>query len=89
MVNPPPARPRRPAPSARMARTLTPLLLATLLALAAACSTSGDDAIRVFRRSHEDCLRKQMREPCQIGPDGRLYRFNPDEQPRLRRGGRP
>lgn len=66
---------------------LLALALALPLALGA-CSgpRSGlgpeqpSEEIRRFRETHIECDRQFFREPCQIGPDGRLYKYNPGEK---------
>lgn len=40
------------------------------------------DDVREFRATHTECNRSHFREPCQIGPDGKLYRYNPGEKGR-------
>jgi hypothetical protein len=63
--------------------------LALLLALPAGCSSHHidpdqpqDAAIREFQATHTECNPNFFRRPCQIGPDGKLYRFNPGEHDR-------
>lgn len=60
-------------------------LLTAPLALAACGPSYGEmqpeagDEIREFRESHIECSNRFFRRPCQIGPDGKLYRYNPGE----------
>ncbi|HKI99223.1 MAG TPA: hypothetical protein VKB51_12185 [bacterium] len=72
-----------------MARTHRRILVAGLLlttALVASCASPHIDPdqpksaeIRAFRATHQECNPRMYRTPCQIGPDGRLYRYNPGE----------
>jgi hypothetical protein len=62
-------------------------LLVLLAALAPAACTSHhvdpdqpqDASIREFRATHYECNPHFYRTPCQIGPDGKLYEYNPGE----------
>jgi hypothetical protein len=63
-----------------------PALLLVLSMLLAACSSRHigsdepqDASIREFRETHIECPPHFYRMPCQIGPDGRLYQYNPGE----------
>jgi hypothetical protein len=67
-----------------------PPLLA-LAALAPACSSGVgsfdapvSDEVRAFRETHVECNPQMFQVPCQIGPDGKLYRYNPGETDRRR-----
>jgi len=60
---------------------------ALLCAALAACSSAGSPAsfeerVRRFRATHFECDPDNFRQPCQIGPDGRLYEYLPGEQRR-------
>ena len=52
--------------------------------LLAGCGSSGSSSsfqeeVRQFRETHVMCSERHYRRPCQIGPDGRLYRYLPGE----------
>lgn len=77
---------RRPTLPGWLALLLVPAMLLV------ACSSSRIDpdqptsaAIREFRETHFECNPRFFRTPCQIGPDGRLYEFNPGEKDPLKK----
>lgn len=70
-----------PWPAAASAALLGVLLLA-------GCGSSGSsdfqEEVRKFRETHVMCSERHYRRPCQIGPDGRLYRYLPGEHDKAR-----
>ena len=71
-------------PRSRLLRRL--LVGALLCAALAACSEQGSpddpasERIRRFKATHLECNPRFYRQACQIGPDGKLYEYNPGEQ---------
>ncbi len=55
-----------------------------LLGLAAALTAAGcggsGSSIEDFRASHTECNPNFFRTPCQIGPDGKLYKYEQGER---------
>lgn len=72
----------RPCPPRRVAGAalLCAVVLWGALALLLAACSAGGDRIEQFRATHTRCNPSHYRKPCQIGPDGLLYQYNPGEQ---------
>ena len=71
--------PLRP-PTVQIAAVLASVLCGGLLAACSGESHAGfQERLDRFRATHAECPKLLFREPCQIGPDGRLYQYLPGE----------
>jgi hypothetical protein len=51
------------------------VLVAAGLALFSLQGCAGGDVIQQYREANEECPPDDLKVPCKIGPDGRLYRY--------------